>query len=82
MEKNNMTATKKKNKDNVISINGKDYDSKSLSTEQRYCIMQIKQLQTKARGIKIELDQTNVALNSFTNALVTSLEEGDTTKDK
>lgn len=77
-----MTAVKKKNQENVISINGKDYDSKELSTEQRYCIMQIKQLQTKARGIKIELDQTNVALNSFTNALVTSLEEGANTENK
>ena len=77
-----MAKAQEKNQDNVISINGKDYNPKELSTEQRYCIMQIKQLQTKARGIKIELDQTNVALNSFTNALVTSLEEGDTTKDK
>lgn len=77
-----MTATKKKNQNNVININGKDYDSKELSTEQKYCIMQIKQLQIKTRGIKIELDQTNVALNSFTNALVTSLEEGANTENK
>jgi|TARA_Y100000816_G_C25724255_1_gene381728 hypothetical protein len=79
MEKN-MTAKKKT--DNVISINGKEYDSKKLSTEQKYCIMQIKQLQQKSRAIKIELDQTNVALNSFTTALVTSLEEEEKTKDK
>ena len=82
MENNTMTATKKKNQNNVININGKDYDSKELSTEQKYCIMQIKQLQIKTRGIKIELDQTNVALNSFTNALVTSLEEGANTENK
>ena len=47
-----------------------------MTEEQRYCIMQIQQLQNKSRGIKIELDQTNVALNSFTNALIASLEEG------
>ena len=82
MENNTMTATKKKNQNNVININGKDYDSKELSTEQKYCIMQIKQLQIKTMGIKIELDQTNVALNSFTNALVTSLEEGANTENK
>ncbi len=74
--------TAKKKTDNVISINGKEYDSKKLSTEQKYCIMQIKQLQQKSRAIKIELDQTNVALNSFTTALVTSLEEEEKTKDK
>ena len=79
---NNMTATKKKNQDNVNSINDKDYNSKELSTEQRYCIMQIKQLQAKSRAIKIDLDQTNVALNAFTSALVASLEKEDTTKDK
>jgi PDZ domain-containing secreted protein len=73
---NSMTATKKKNQDNVISINGKDYNSKELSTEQ------IKQLQAKSRAIKIDLDQTNVALNAFTSTLVASLEKEDTTKDK
>ena len=74
--------TAKKKTDNVISINGKEYDSKKLSTEQKYCIMQIKQLQAKSRAIKIDLDQTNVALNAFTSALVASLEKEDTTKDK
>lgn len=74
--------TAKKKIDNVISINGKEYDSKKLSTEQKYCIMQIKQLQQKSRAIKIELDQTNVALNSFTSTLVVSLEEEEKTKDK
>ena len=60
----------------VININGKEYNSDALTEEQRYCIMQIQQLQNKSRGIKIELDQTNVALNSFTNTLIASLEEG------
>tara|TARA_R110002012_G_scaffold246024_1_gene421039 strand:- start:424 stop:660 length:237 start_codon:yes stop_codon:yes gene_type:complete len=60
---------------NVISINGTDYDTDSFNNEQKYVIAQIKDLQARFEVEKFKLDQTQVALHSFTNALMKSLEE-------
>ena len=60
---------------NVISINGTDYDTDSFNNEQKYVIAQIRDLQAKFEVEKFKLDQTQVALNSFINALMKSLEE-------
>ena len=60
---------------NVISINGTDYDTDSFNNEQKYVIAQIRDLQDKFEVEKFKLDQTQVALNSFINALMKSLEE-------
>lgn len=61
--------------ENVIQINGKDYDTNTLSREQNYLVSQIKNLQAKSNSHKFELDQTQAALNQFTNALISSLEK-------
>ena len=52
---------------NVISINGTDYDTDSFNNEQKYVIAQIKDLQARFEVEKFKLDQTQVALRSFTN---------------
>ena len=75
-----ITYTKKESdmtdKTNVISINGTDYDTDSFNKEQKYVIAQIRDLQAKFEAEKFKLDQTQVALRSFTNVLMQSLEEG------
>ena len=61
--------------ENVIQINGKDYDTNTLSREQNYLVAQIKSLQAKSNSHKFELDQAQAALNHFTNALISSIEK-------
>ena len=61
--------------DNVIQINGKDYDTNILSDNQKYLVALIKSLQAKSNSHKFELDQAQVALNYFTNALISSIEK-------
>ena len=62
-------------KNNVITINGTEYNEDSLTNEQKYAINQIKDLQSKYEKDKFNLDQIQVALNSFVSALIKSLEE-------
>ena len=64
-------------KTNVISINGTDYDTDSFNKEQKYVIAQIRDLQAKFEVEKFKLDQTQVALQSLTSALIKSLEESE-----
>ena len=65
------------NKDNIININGTEYDTDSFNNEQKYVIAQIRDLQARFEVEKFKLDQTQVALQSFTSALLKSLEEND-----
>ena len=65
------------NKDNIININGTEYDTDSFNNEQKYVIAQIKDLQARFEVEKFKLDQTQVALQSFTSALLKSLEENN-----
>tara|TARA_E500000305_G_scaffold42455_1_gene32671 strand:+ start:1100 stop:1300 length:201 start_codon:yes stop_codon:yes gene_type:complete len=59
--------------ENVIQIDGKDYNPETFSAEQNYIVAQIKSLQTKSNQTKFELDQIQAALNVFTNKLIESL---------
>jgi len=70
----NETANNMAEDSNVISINGTDYKENDLSEQQQYFINQIKDLQAKANSLKFQLDQVQVALNTFTNELLGSFE--------
>ena len=59
---------------NIIHINGTDYKENDLSEQQHYFINQIKDLQAKANNLKFQLDQVQVAINTFTNELLGSFE--------
>ena len=59
--------------ENVIKIDGKDYDANAFSAEQKYAVAQIQSLQAKQTEQKMLLDQTQVALQVFTNQLIGSL---------
>ena len=58
---------------NVINIAGTDYNPEDLTDQQKYWIAQINDLQQKRQNSQFQLDQINVALDGFTNALVESL---------
>ena len=67
---------------NVITIDGKEYNQEDLSQDQNYFINQIKDLQAKGASLRFQLDQVTVAQNAFTNSLIQSVkgsEENETT---
>ena len=68
---------------NVITIDGKEYNQEDLSQDQNYFINQIKDLQAKAANLRFQLDQVTVAQNAFTNSLIQSVkgEEEESTDD-
>ena len=68
---------------NVITIDGKEYNAEDLSQDQNYFINQIKDLQAKAANLRFQLDQVTVAQNAFTNSLIQSVkgEEEESTDD-
>ena len=67
-----MTEQTKTN--NVISINGKDYNPNDMTSEQQYIVNQLRDLQSKADNLKFQLDQLSAAQRMFTDALIKSVE--------
>ena len=67
---------------NVITIDGKEYNQEDLSQDQNYFINQIKDLQTKAASLKFQLDQVTVAQNAFTNSLIQSVKGEEEPKEE
>jgi hypothetical protein len=59
---------------NVISINGKDYNPNDMTSEQQYIVNQLRDLQSKADNLKFQLDQLSAAQRMFTDALIKSVE--------
>ena len=64
-------------KNNVITINGKEYEESTMDGQQMYLVNQIRDLQTKAAGLRFQLDQIQAAQDVFTNGLIASVEESD-----
>ena len=62
---------------NVIQIDGKEYNPETFSAEQNYIIAQIKSLQSKSNTHKFELDQMSAALTHFTNVLIESINKSE-----
>lgn len=64
-------------KNNVITINGKEYEESTMDGQQMYLINQIRDLQGKAASLRFQLDQVQVAQDAFTTALIQSVEGGE-----
>ena len=64
-------------KNNVITINGKEYEESTMDGQQMYLINQIRDLQAKAASLRFQLDQVQAAQDVFTNGLIASIEESD-----
>jgi len=60
--------------DNVITIDGKEYQPEDMNEQQTYLIAQIRACQQKATNIRFELDQVQAAQNVFTNELIKSVQ--------
>ena len=61
--------------DNVININGKDHNIDTMSDQQKYLIKQIRALTEEEERLSFQLEPIRVSNNSFTSALIQSLEE-------
>ena len=66
------------NETNVVNIGGTEYDPSDLTDQQKYWIAQVQDLQNKRQAQQLQLDQINVALDSFMNALINSLKDPET----
>ena len=64
-------------KNNVITINGKEYEESTMDGQQMYLVNQIRDLQSKAESLRFQLDQIQAAQDVFTNGLIASVEESD-----
>ena len=62
--------------ENKITINDKEYNVAELDQNQQYFIAQIRDLDIKVGNLKFQLDQASVAKDSFSQALIKSVEEG------
>jgi hypothetical protein len=65
------------NETNVVNIGGTEYDPSDLTDQQKYWIVQVQDLQSKRQAQQFQLDQINVALDSFMTALIDSLKDPD-----
>ena len=63
--------------ENVITINGTEYNPNDLSDQQRYWMSQIHDLQEKRQSAQFQLEQISVAIDSFTNVLIESLSNNE-----
>ncbi len=60
---------------NVINIDGKEYDQETFDDTQKYIVAQIRNLQAKQLQCKMELDQVQVSLTVYTNQLIASVKQ-------
>ena len=63
--------------ENVINIDGKDYNSESFDKNQKYYTQQIKDLQIKSNRLFFEKDQIDKAKEYFVNALIKSVKDDE-----
>tara|TARA_B100001057_G_scaffold500288_1_gene614543 strand:- start:1327 stop:1533 length:207 start_codon:yes stop_codon:yes gene_type:complete len=66
---------------NVINIDGKEYDQEAFDDTQKYVVTQIRNLQAKQLQSKMELDQVQVALQVYTNQLIASLKQEENSNE-
>ena len=65
---------------NVINIDGKEYNKDELSNDQTYCVNQLTDLQNKSNNLRFQLDQVSASQTVFLDRLKTSLGNEETTK--
>ena len=66
---------------NVINIDGKEYDQETFDDTQKYVVTQIRNLQAKQLQAKMELDQVQVALQVYTNQLIASVKKEENSNE-
>ena len=61
--------------ENVLNIDGKGYSEADLNNQQKYLIVQLKDLPVKANKLRADLDQVQRAADSFQKELLESFKE-------
>ena len=67
------------NKENVVKIDCKNFNTDNLNNNQKYYIQQVQDLQLKSNKLAFEKDQIDKAKDYFVNALINSVNDD---KDK
>jgi len=62
------------NKDNIVNINGEEFNANDFDDKQKYLVAQCKSCQDRVGKIKFELDRESAALDHFTSALIATIE--------
>tara|TARA_B100001939_G_scaffold46519_1_gene36087 strand:- start:3668 stop:3880 length:213 start_codon:yes stop_codon:yes gene_type:complete len=58
----------------VVNINGKEYNQNDLSDLQKYLIAQIQECQARVNRASMDTDRERAALDSFTSRLIADIE--------
>ena len=58
----------------VVNINGKEYNQNDLSDLQKYLIAQIQECQSRVNRAAMDVDRERAALDSFTSRLIADIE--------
>ena len=64
-------------KENVIKIDGKDFNPEDLNNNQKYYIQQVQDLQMKSNKLAFEKDQVDKAKDHFVSALIKSVKDDE-----
>ena len=67
----------KKQKEQTITINDKEYNESDLTQEQLALINHVQDLERKIQSAQFNLDQLNVGRNAFMDMLTSSLQEAE-----
>jgi len=62
-----------KEKENVVTINGEEYEEKSLEPNSMYFLTQIRDLQTQRNQLQFQMDQKQAAIDMMTVRLAESV---------
>ena len=72
-----MWIGEKMTKENVIKIDGKDFNTEDLNNNQKYYIQQVQDLQIKSNKLAFEKDQIDKAKDHFVSALISSVKDDE-----
>ena len=60
---------------NTIMIDNVEHNVNDFDDNQKYFVIQIKDIDIKLHNLKFQLDQSNVAKSAFVNALIASIKK-------
>ena len=70
-----------KEKENVVTINGEEYEEKSLEPNSMYFLTQIRDLQTQRNQLQFQMDQKQAAIDMMTLRLAESVKVEETEEE-
>ena len=68
-------------KENVVTINGEEYEEKSLEPNSIYFLTQIRDLQTQRNQLQFQMDQKQAAIDMMTLRLAESVKVEETKEE-